>query len=91
MLSPGEHASQPNMFGSDFGANFGRPVGYPSNGGRAAATFDMSRGDGRQVTMFGGSATPGKQMFDEKIAQSTQTQYSDDDAKKTHWVKRLRN
>ena len=39
----------------------------------------------------GGSATPGTQMFDEKIALSTQTAYSDDDTKKTHWVKNVRN
>ena len=30
-------------------------------------------------------------MFDEKIAQSIQMQYSDDDAKKAHWVKTLRS
>ena len=41
--------------------------------------------------MFGASATPGKQMFDENIAQSAQMSYSDDDTKKTHWVKTLRN
>jgi hypothetical protein len=29
-------------------------------------------------------------MFDEKIAQSAQMTYSDDDAKKAHWVKTLR-
>ena len=30
-------------------------------------------------------------MFDEKIAQSTQMTYSDDDIKKAHWVKTVRN
>ena len=89
MLSPGEHGQPP--FGGDFGANFGRPANYPQGGIRGASTFDMSRGDGRQTGIFGGSATPGKQMFDEKIAQSTQMTYSDDDAKKAHWVKTLRN
>jgi hypothetical protein len=43
--------------------------------------------------MFGGGglAASGKQMFDEKIARSAQMSYSDDDTKKTHWVKTVRN
>ena len=30
-------------------------------------------------------------MFDEKIAQSAQMTYSDDDMNTTHWVKTVRN
>ena len=52
----------------------------------------MSREEGRQVSnTFGGSAIPGKHMFDEKIAQSAQISYSDNDTKKTRWVNTLRN
>ena len=39
----------------------------------------------------GGSAVPGKPTFDEKIAQSTQRVYSDDETKKSQWVKTVRN
>ena len=45
-------------------------------------TVDMSQGDCNLATSCGGSAAPGKPMFDEKIAQSTQMTYSDDDTKK---------
>ena len=36
-------------------------------------------------------AVPGKQMFDEKAAQSAQMTYSDDDTEKIQWVKTVRN
>ena len=41
--------------------------------------------------MRSAAADPGKPMFDEKIAQSTQITYYDDDAKKAQWVKTVRN
>ena len=86
----------PAAFGSDYGACFDRAAypAYPAHG-LHASTFDMSHGDrsSGHGGMFGGggSAAPGKQMFDEKIAQSAQMTYSDDDTEKTHWVKTVRS
>ena len=54
-------------------------------------TFDMSRGYHGLANTCGGSAAPGKPMFEKKIAQSTQMTYSDDDTKKAQWVKTVRN
>ena len=64
---------------------FGCPA-YPQQ----PMTFDMSREfqTGEQMRRIGG---PGKPMFDEKIAQSTQMTYSDDDTKKAQWIKTVRN
>ena len=54
-------------------------------------TFYMSRGDRGLATTCGGSAVPGKPMFDETIAQSTQMTYADDDTKTAQWAKTVRN
>ena len=54
-------------------------------------TFDMSRGDRTLPNGCGGSAAPGKPVFDEKIGRSTQITYSDDGTKKAQWVKTVRN
>ena len=54
-------------------------------------TFVMTRGDRTLPNSCGGSAAPGKLMFIEKIAQSTQMSYSDGDTKKAQWVKTVRN
>ena len=45
-------------------------------------TFDISRGDRTLPISCGGSAAPGKLMFDKN---------SDDDTKKAQWVKTVRN
>ena len=51
----------------------------------------MSRGDKVPVLDGGSPHQASKPLFDEKIAQSAQMAYSDDDAKKTQWVKTVRN
>ena len=89
--SPG---SPPVAFGSDFAASFGLPAG-PSFGLPAyqqqPMTFDMSRGDRTLPNGCGGSAAPGKPMFEEMIAQSTQMTYSDEDTKKAQCAQTVRN
>ena len=52
---------------------------------------NLDRDDAAGQRIDGGLAALGRPLFDEKIAQSSQMVYTDDNTKKAQWGKTLRN